>query len=154
VVWYLLVALVVLAPAGVRALTWQLKRPPAADPSLADAGRELFTHEWQPRDPLANGGDGLGPVYNAKSCVACHNQGGVGGSGVVTHSVPAYPTQPPHAGAQARGAVTHADTTDERFRETLTLISPDFPAVSKPTLEQLVRLPGRSNHCLDFPTGV
>jgi CxxC motif-containing protein (DUF1111 family) len=26
-------------------------------------------------------GDGLGPVYNATSCVACHNQGGTGGGG-------------------------------------------------------------------------
>ena len=28
-----------------------------------------------------HGGDGLGPVYNDSSCVACHNQGGTGGGG-------------------------------------------------------------------------
>ena len=26
-----------------------------------------------------HGGDGLGPVYNDSSCVACHNSGGNGG---------------------------------------------------------------------------
>ena len=44
-------------------------------------GLDLFTHEWQPSDPLCHGGDGLGPVYNETSCVACHGQGGVGGVG-------------------------------------------------------------------------
>lgn len=48
-------------------------------------GRQLFTQQFAPRDPgaaNANGvGDGLGPVFNESSCVACHNQGGVGGSG-------------------------------------------------------------------------
>jgi hypothetical protein len=44
-------------------------------------GLDLFTHEWQPHDPRCHGGDGLGPVYNATSCVACHGQGGPGGAG-------------------------------------------------------------------------
>lgn len=44
-------------------------------------GKELFAREWAVNDPRSRGGDGLGPVYNAKSCVACHSSGGVGGSG-------------------------------------------------------------------------
>ena len=58
-----------------------------AAPSFADeaaevaAGRELFTREWLPGDARSHGGDGLGPVFNDTSCVACHNQGGVGGGG-------------------------------------------------------------------------
>ena len=44
-------------------------------------GLDLFTHEWQPNDPICHGGDGLGPVYNETSCVACHGQGGPGGAG-------------------------------------------------------------------------
>lgn len=44
-------------------------------------GRELFTREWIPGDARSHGGDGLGPVFNDTSCVACHNQGGVGGGG-------------------------------------------------------------------------
>ena len=40
--------------------------PSASDKDIA-AGRELFEHEWQPNDPKAHG-DGLGPVFNARSC--------------------------------------------------------------------------------------
>src|SRR5262249_62418418 len=38
-------------------------------------GRELFEREWLPGDSRAHGGDGLGPVYNDRSCVACLNLG-------------------------------------------------------------------------------
>ena len=44
-------------------------------------GLELFTRQWKPNDPRCHGGDGLGPVYNETSCVACHGQGGPGGAG-------------------------------------------------------------------------
>ena len=44
-------------------------------------GRTLFKREWQPGDSRSHGGDGLGPVYNDTSCVACHNSGGTGGAG-------------------------------------------------------------------------
>lgn len=44
-------------------------------------GYELFTREWLTKDARARGGDGLGPVFNDSSCVACHNQGGPGGGG-------------------------------------------------------------------------
>jgi CxxC motif-containing protein (DUF1111 family) len=44
-------------------------------------GRMLFERAWSKDDAWALGGDGLGPAYNASSCVACHAQGGVGGSG-------------------------------------------------------------------------
>lgn len=45
------------------------------------SGREIFLREWLPNDPRSHGGDGLGPVFNDTSCVACHNQGGIGGGG-------------------------------------------------------------------------
>lgn len=45
------------------------------------SGRELFTREWIPGDKRSHGGDGLGPLFNESSCVACHNLGGVGGGG-------------------------------------------------------------------------
>ncbi len=60
------------APAG------ETSRPSEADLKL---GQELFTRQWLPKDPRCHGGDGLGPVYNATSCVACHGQGGPGGAG-------------------------------------------------------------------------
>ncbi|QDU74923.1 Cytochrome c [Bremerella volcania] len=44
-------------------------------------GRELFLHQWTPGDKLSPKGDGLGPMFNGKSCVECHSLGGVGGSG-------------------------------------------------------------------------
>lgn len=44
------------------------------------SGRELFARRWTPDDPRAHGGDGLGPVFNARSCFDCHNQGGPGGA--------------------------------------------------------------------------
>ena len=44
-------------------------------------GRALFEREWQPGDSRTHNGDGLGPVYNDSSCVACHNLGGTGGAG-------------------------------------------------------------------------
>src|SRR4051812_48604945 len=53
----------------------------------APSGRELFTREWLPNDTRAHGGDGLGPVYNDTSCVACHNQGGIGGGGAANKNV-------------------------------------------------------------------
>ena len=54
--------------------------PKPAQKVLAQ-GRELFEREWLPGDSRSHGGDGLGPVYNDSSCVACHNLGGPGGGG-------------------------------------------------------------------------
>lgn len=54
--------------------------PNAIDQQAIQQGKELFEREWPSRNPRL-GNDGLGPLHNAKSCVACHHQGGVGGSG-------------------------------------------------------------------------
>jgi CxxC motif-containing protein (DUF1111 family) len=64
------------------------ERPVAAaiDPVLA-LGRELFHREWTPGDPRARGGDGLGPMFNDTSCVACHNLGGPGGAGPASKNI-------------------------------------------------------------------
>jgi CxxC motif-containing protein (DUF1111 family) len=58
-------------------------------PQRVASGRVLFEHDWQPGDALA-GGDGLGPVFNERSCVACHFQGGVGGGGPTSKNVAAF----------------------------------------------------------------
>jgi CxxC motif-containing protein (DUF1111 family) len=60
-------------------------------------GRELFEREWLPGDSRAHGGDGLGPVYNDSSCVACHNLGGSGGGGAASKNVDII-TATPNAG--------------------------------------------------------
>jgi CxxC motif-containing protein (DUF1111 family) len=60
-------------------------RPAAVgDPNL---GRELFARRWSPDDPRCHGGDGLGPVYNATSCLDCHGLGGPGGGGRADRNV-------------------------------------------------------------------
>lgn len=53
----------------------------------AAAGREIFEHKWLDKDALSPAGDGLGPRFNAASCVDCHKQGGVGGAGPIEHDV-------------------------------------------------------------------
>ena len=63
-----------------------------------EEGRELFLREWTPGDSRSHGGDGLGPVYNDTSCVACHNAGGPGGGGPKSKNVDiisAFPTRVP-----------------------------------------------------------
>lgn len=51
------------------------------------SGEEIFLREWLAGDPRSHGGDGLGPVFNDSSCVACHNQGGAGGGGPASKNV-------------------------------------------------------------------
>jgi len=50
-------------------------------------GLLLFAKEWVPNDPMSHGGDGLGPVYNETSCVACHGLGAPGGAGPESKNV-------------------------------------------------------------------
>jgi RNA polymerase sigma factor (sigma-70 family) len=50
-------------------------------------GERLFAREWAPEQRGAHGGDGLGPVFNDTSCVACHGQGGPGGAGPESKNV-------------------------------------------------------------------
>ncbi len=54
---------------------------PDKDKEAMEQGKELFTREWTAGDRLSHAGDGLGPVYNAQSCAACHRLGGIGGAG-------------------------------------------------------------------------
>ena len=66
-------------------------KPATASKSAAEAesisGQELFSREWIPNDSRSHGGDGLGPVFNDTSCVACHNLGGIGGGGPASKNV-------------------------------------------------------------------
>jgi CxxC motif-containing protein (DUF1111 family) len=50
-------------------------------------GRALFERLWVKNDLRSHGGDGLGPVFNGQSCVACHNLGGSGGAGTVGSNI-------------------------------------------------------------------
>ena len=96
-----------------------------ASPETIQAGRELFEHEWQPNDPLAAEGDGLGPVFNAKSCVKCHFQGGVGGAG--TTNVLSFEALPTAASPKVHGGVVHAFATSADLKESPASVRDVFP---------------------------
>ncbi len=136
-----IVLLTVIAPIGYRA-TGRLLRfdwRPKTDALASQSGRDLFLHEWTPGDPLAARGDGLGPVFNASSCVACHQQGGAGGSGSLEHNVTVF-TRAPKAGARSTRGVIHQFAIDAASQETLQNISSQFPKTSRPTLSDLQAL--------------
>src|SRR5215470_6046826 len=92
--WCVVAALVIFGPVGLRVLSWERSQPQPVDAQTAKSGEILFHHEWQPNDPLTKSGDGLGPVFNAKSCVACHNQSGPGGGGSNAHNVMNFEIMP------------------------------------------------------------
>ena len=121
--------LAALAVAGTVAAGWSRLNAPAPETVRAE-GKQLFTHEWTVKDPLANGGDGLGPVFNAKSCVACHSQGGIGGGGDNTHNVNAFQviphrTDPDHF----HNGVVHTQAIYEGIQESATQVNSMFPKV-------------------------
>ncbi|MDB5351281.1 MAG: hypothetical protein JWN86_2528 [Planctomycetota bacterium] len=102
----------------------------ASDDHEADTprGRELFLREWVPGVFSTRGGDGLGPVYNDTSCVACHNLGGPGGGGSASKNIDLLTASPvsvsgsttePEARLGLRGASSARSASlarDERVR--------------------------------------
>jgi CxxC motif-containing protein (DUF1111 family) len=77
---------IALSSAAADAVSGEADRNKADHQTLAQ-GRELFDREWQPGDSRSPAGDGLGPVFNDTSCVACHNLGGTGGAGSTSKNV-------------------------------------------------------------------
>jgi mono/diheme cytochrome c family protein len=106
---------------------------PSASAATRAAGRALFEHDWQPNDPLAHG-DGLGPVFNARSCVACHFQGGVGGGGDLAHNIRNFEALPTRSSPQVRAGTIHAAATDAGLRESFDLVRKRFPVVKGQTI--------------------
>jgi CxxC motif-containing protein (DUF1111 family) len=148
---YAVLVLAALSPVGLRVLSWKSGGSTEVDPAMAQAGQNLFLHEWKPNDPLAHGGDGLGPVFNASSCVACHLQGGVGGAGGLRANVTTFVNTRPLPG-QPREGVVHSKAV--RFPESLQQVDASLPPLQQPTLNQLVNLPGSGNHCIVTPRTV
>ncbi len=148
-------ALAALAPAGMRSAAWLRQRPKPVDPAMARAGEVLFKHVWTPGDPLAGGGDGVGPVFNASSCVACHFQNGPGGSGEEMQNVTTYTIRPLRDGDRPREGVVHAESIWSQG-ETLANVHPALPPISNPGLETLIPMPGRTptGGLIRFPPGV
>lgn len=102
-------------------------------------GQELFNHTWMPNDSLA-GGDGLGPVFNAKSCVACHFQGGVGGAGGDKGDVKMYHVRKTNNNEEAHGLV-HFASTAKQFQESAEMVRKLFPLIKGSTSTR------RDGHC-------
>src|SRR3954454_24263125 len=100
--------------------------PRAVSAATRAAGRELFDHEWTPGDPLTKG-DGLGPVFNARSCVECHHQGGGGGGGPVANNVTVYGLATADTHGLPRAGVVHQKAVGPEFQETLYLVPPGLP---------------------------
>ncbi len=107
--------------------TWMRDRGPSTEDIAA--GRTLFMHEWQPNDPLSGEGDGLGPVFNGKSCVSCHSQGGVGGSGGIDHSVLTFEVDPSSERTEVVSHVVHSQATSPEYQETTDTVSQLFPII-------------------------
>ncbi|WP_439621565.1 di-heme oxidoredictase family protein [Gemmata sp.] len=101
---------------------------PRASAAETAEGRELFEHEWEPNDPLAQG-DGLGPVFNARSCAACHFQGGLGGGGGLEHNVTAFEVFPRPGDPTFRSGVVHNFSAYPGDRETLKGLRRVYPTV-------------------------
>ena len=124
---------------GVVGVLWMITpgmpvlRGPSAPAELRQAGLQLFQHEWEPDDPQA-GGDGLGPVFNAKSCVACHFQGGVGGGGDNSHNVTAFEAFPTQDRPEVKGGLIHRFAVANRFLEKSNELHQIFPIVPNATV--------------------
>jgi len=100
---------------------------PQASVAIKEAGLTLFEHEWKPGDPLAKG-DGLGPVFNERSCVACHFQGGVGGGGDSSQNVTAFEIHPVPGRPEVMDGMIHRFALSKDCRESRTGLN-DFFAV-------------------------
>ena len=116
-----IVLILVLVPAWKLVEPLLRTRPKTASGRAIQAGLELFVHEWKVNDSLA-GGDGLGPVFNASSCVECHLQAGPGGGGPVSRNVTVYGLVEPHPKGLPQSGVVHQRAVAPTFQETLNLV--------------------------------
>lgn len=101
---------------------------PRASAEAKAGGLALFEHEWQVQDPIAKG-DGLGPVFNGRSCVACHFQGGVGGGGANQHNVVSFELMPTAERPTLKGGLIHAFAVENKFTEKLGTLRTMFPVI-------------------------
>jgi CxxC motif-containing protein (DUF1111 family) len=136
--WLLAVALV-LVPAWKCVEPLFRSGPTPVSREASRLGGELFVHRWTERDPSA-GGDGLGPVFNASSCVECHNQGGVGGGGPAGNNVTVYSLAKRHPKGLPQSGVVHAHAINTAFQETLRQVHSSLPSQTSLSLAALTGL--------------
>src|SRR5262249_55890922 len=122
--WIVLV--LVAAPAWKLAERLCRPGPRVVSAAVRTAGLELFRHEWTSGDPLTKG-DGLGQVFNARSCVERHLQGGPGGGGPVANNVTVYGLVGADTHGLPRAGVVHQKAVGPQYQETLDLVSSVLP---------------------------
>jgi CxxC motif-containing protein (DUF1111 family) len=94
-----------------------LESPDVPPLAQIQRGQEMFMREWKVGDSHTPTGDGLGPMFNAKSCADCHNLGKIGGGGENKHNVDLLSViLPPHKEKIDRN----------KFRERMTQFHPAF----------------------------
>jgi len=108
---------------------------PSANAAEIAQGQELFEHEWAANDPLAHG-DGLGPVFNARSCAACHFQGGIGGGGGLEHNAVGFEAFPRTSTDTFRTGTIHNFSVDPAYKETAEKVRALFPIVKGRTIQR------------------
>ena len=93
----------------------------ASDPPAEAVGKALFQKRWAAAKPAGVlGSDGLGPMFNAVSCDACHNQGGVGGGGSIDFNVDLYNA------FNSDAILTQQNDYGATWQNALTVIQPRF----------------------------
>ncbi len=96
-------------------------------PEQLALGQMLFEHKWTVNDPLAGGGDGLGPVFNARSCAECHHQGGLGGGGGSKFNVKTFTAMPTRDRNSVVHGVVHAFALNNEQRESEKFVQALYP---------------------------
>jgi hypothetical protein len=119
-------------------------------------GRAIFTYEFEVGKGVTSGGDGLAPVFNHRSCVGCHFQGGVGGGGpldVNVHMLAARRSEPRQVPPQSNQMCATAVRQDPR-QELITL-HPSFVVNRFQIIPNiLLHRFGADERYVDFRTGL
>ena len=109
-------------------------------PERVAAGKTLFEHDWKIGDSLCGGGDGLGPVFNARSCVACHFQGGLGGSSGNEFNVTSFEVI--SEGQRIQAGVVHVNSVSPRQQERKAQVNELFPKnIRQLAVQETPRMP-------------
>lgn len=98
-------------------------------PEEIAAGKTIFEHVFTVNDPRCGGGDGLGPVFNERSCVACHFQAGVGGAGSNKQNVTSFEVFPVPGRHEIVSGGVHALATKESLLESVALLKNSYPPI-------------------------
>jgi CxxC motif-containing protein (DUF1111 family) len=102
---------------------------PREEPKRSGLGKVLFEHQWQANDSLS-GGDGLGPVFNARACSDCHSQGGVGGSGPGERNVLTFEVHPNPGEPHGQSGVVHTFAIDRSCQENEEVLRRRYPPLN------------------------